>query len=69
LFAGVTSGTPDPEAVLRRELKVSMLNSLMDGYQRFSGKLGQADKHIVDAHFEHLSSLEKEVQGLELSAQ
>jgi len=69
LFAGVTSGAPDPEAVLRRELKVSMLNSLMDGYKRFSGKLGQADQQIIDAHFEHLSSLEKEISGLELSAQ
>ena len=68
LFAGVTSGVPDPEAVQRRELKVSMLNSLMDGYKRFSGKLGQADKQIVDAHFEHLSSLEREISGLELSA-
>jgi Protein of unknown function (DUF1552) len=69
LFAGVTTGEPDPEAVLRRELKVSMLNSLMDGYKRFSGKLGQADKRIVDAHFDHLSSLEREISGLELSAQ
>ncbi len=69
LFAGVTTGAPDPAAVLRRELKVSMLNGLMDGYKRFSGKLGQADKGIVDAHFEHLSSLEKEISGLELSAQ
>lgn len=69
LFAGVVSGTPDPEAVLRRELKVSMLNSLMDGYRGFTGKLGQADKQIVDAHLEHLSSLEKELKGLELSAQ
>jgi hypothetical protein len=69
LFAGVTSGAPDPEQVLRRELKVSMLNGLMEGYKRFSGKLGQADKQIVDAHFDHLSSLEKEVSGLELSPQ
>ncbi|RYZ08417.1 MAG: DUF1552 domain-containing protein [Myxococcales bacterium] len=69
LFAGVTSGEPDPEAVLRRELKVSMLNSVMDGYKRFSGKLGQADKRILDAHFDHLSSLEREISGLELSAQ
>jgi hypothetical protein len=69
LFAGVSTGEPDPEAVLRRELKLSMLNSLMDGYKAFSGKLGQADKHIVDAHFDHLSSLEREIAGLELSAQ
>jgi hypothetical protein len=69
LFAGVTSGAPDPEAVQRRELKLSMLNSLMDGYKRFSGKLGQADKQIIDAHFDHLSSLEREISGLELSAQ
>lgn len=69
LFAGVTTGEPDPEAVLRRELKVSMLNGLMEGYRRFSGKLGQADKHIVDAHLDHLSSLEREISGLELSAQ
>jgi hypothetical protein len=69
LFAGVTSGTPDPEAVQRRELKVSMLNSLMDGYRSFSGKLGQADKQIVDAHLDHLSSLEREIAGVELTAQ
>ena len=53
LFADVTSGEPDPQAVLRRELKVSMLNGLMEGYRRFSGKLGQADRHIVDAHLDH----------------
>ncbi len=69
LFAGVTTGEPDPEAVLRKELKTSMLNGLMDGYRRFSAKLGAADKHIVDAHLDHLSSLEKEIAGLELSAQ
>jgi hypothetical protein len=69
LFSGVTSGEPDPEAVMRRELKVSMLNGLMDGYRRFSGKLGQADKHIVDAHLDHLSSLEREIAGVELTAQ
>jgi hypothetical protein len=69
LFSGVTSGEPDPEQVLRRELKVSMLNGLMDGYRRFSGKLGAADKLIVDAHLDHLSSLEKEVSGLTISAQ
>ena len=39
-----------PEQVLRREMKVSMLNGLMEGYRRFSGKLGAADKLIVDAH-------------------
>jgi hypothetical protein len=69
LFSGVTSGEPDPDAVMRRELKVSMLNGLMDGYRRFSGKLGQADKHIVDAHLDHLSSLEREISGVELTAQ
>jgi hypothetical protein len=69
LFSGVTTGEPDPEAVLRRELKVSVLNGVMDGYRRFSAKLGQADKHIVDAHLEHLSSLEREINGLEVSAQ
>jgi hypothetical protein len=46
-----------------------MLNSLMDGYRSFSGKLGQADKQIVDAHLEHLSSLEREISGVELTAQ
>jgi hypothetical protein len=69
LFAGVTGGTPDPEAVLRKDSKVSMLNSLMDGYRQFSGKLGAADKQIVDAHLDHISALEKEISGLELSAQ
>jgi hypothetical protein len=69
LFAGVMTGEPNPEAVMRRELKLSLLNGLMDGYKQFSGKLGQADKHIVDAHFDHLSSLEREISGLELSAQ
>lgn len=69
LFSGVTSGEPDPEAVMRRELKVSLLNGLMDGYRRFSGKLGQADKHIVDAHLDHLSSLEREIAGVELTSQ
>ena len=69
LFAGVSGGEPDPQTVLRRELKVSMLNGLMEGYRRFSGKLGQADKHIVDAHLDHLSSLEREVAGLPLTAQ
>ena len=69
LFSGVTTGEPDPEAVLRRELRVSMLSGLMDGYRRFSGKLGQADKLIVDAHLDHLASLEREIKGLEISAQ
>ncbi len=68
LFAGITTGEPDPVAVERRALKVSMLNGLMEGYKRFSAKLGQADKQIVDAHLDHLTSLEREVNGLEISA-
>ncbi|MCA9602018.1 MAG: DUF1552 domain-containing protein [Myxococcales bacterium] len=69
LFQNVTSGEPDPAIVRRKALKSSMLNGLMDGYKRFSARLGKADQQIVDAHFDHLSELEREIGGLEVTAQ
>lgn len=69
LFANVTSGTPDPAVIKGRAMKGSKLNSLMEGYRRFSARLGAADKQIVDAHFDHLSELEREISGIEVSAQ
>lgn len=69
LFSNVTSGEPDPAVVRARALKGSKLNSLMEGYRRFSKRLGTADKQIVDAHLDHLTELEREVSGVEVTAQ
>ncbi|MEZ4256235.1 MAG: DUF1552 domain-containing protein [Polyangiales bacterium] len=69
LFQNVTSGEPDPAVIRRKALKSSMLNGLMDGYRRFSTRLGKADQQIVDAHLNHLTELEREIGGLEVTAQ
>ncbi|MCA9601848.1 MAG: DUF1552 domain-containing protein, partial [Myxococcales bacterium] len=64
LFAGVTSTDtgPDAEAVRAAEHKASILNSLMDGYRAFRGQLGTSDQRIVEAHLDHLTDLEKQIQ-------
>ncbi len=70
IFAGVTSTEtgPTPEEVRANAIKGSQLNGLMDAYRRFSSRLGQYDQQIVDAHLDHLSDLEREIQQIEVSA-
>ena len=70
IFEGVTSsGEPDPALIKRRTQRRSVLNAVMGGYKEFQSKLGTADRRVLEAHFDNLSALEKEIAGIVPSAQ
>lgn len=62
IFDGVSSGQPDPAIVLRNTKRGSVLNGLMDGYGSFHGKVSARDRHVIEAHLEHLHALEQQLQ-------
>lgn len=64
IFAGVTTGEPDPALLRRRALKGSVLDGVIEGYSRFSAKLSGADRVLVDTHLEHLRSIELRISSL-----
>lgn len=63
-LGGVTPGKPDPALVKRRQMGVSVLDGVMDGYKQLSPKLSSQDRQVVDAHLTGLSELEKRVSAL-----
>lgn len=62
IFDGVSAGQPDPEIVLRNTKRGSVLDGLMDGYGSFKGRVSMRDRHVIDAHLEHLFALEQQLQ-------
>lgn len=63
-LGGVTSGKPDPQLTRRREMGLSVLDGVTDGYRRLEPKLSSQDRQVVDAHLTHLAELEKRVKAL-----
>ena len=61
LFAGVTSGEPDPAIVALNQKRTSVLVGLQEGYADFRGKVSAADTHAIDAHLDHLRALEQQL--------
>lgn len=61
LFAGVSSGQPDPEIVALNAKRTSVLVGLQEGYAEFRGRVSNRDLHVIDAHLEHLNSLEQQL--------
>jgi len=70
LFANVTDGTskPDPAAERARALKKSILDGVGEGLTGFENRVSTADKQSIEAHLEHIRSLEKQVAGGMVSA-
>jgi hypothetical protein len=69
LFAGVSpSSEPDPELVRIRAEKKSVLDGVLGGFARFRERVGTADRLILDAHADHIRSLEKQLEALDTLA-
>ncbi len=66
LFAGVSTGTsgPDPAAVRARALKKSVLDGTGEQLTSYKGKLSTQDTQTIDAHLEHIRSIEKRISTL-----
>src|SRR5690606_6402378 len=62
IFDGVTAGQPDPEILLRNSKRGSVLDGLMDGYGSFHDRVSARDRHVIEAHLEHLAALEQQLQ-------
>ncbi|MCA9709510.1 MAG: DUF1552 domain-containing protein [Myxococcales bacterium] len=62
IFDGVTSGEPDPQIVLRNTKRTSVLDGLMDGYSDFHQRVSARDRHVIEAHLDHLRALEQQLQ-------
>ncbi len=66
LFKNVnpTSGGPDPALVALRAQKKSVLDGVLDGFKLFRTQLGSADRVMLDAHAEHIRSMETQLATL-----
>lgn len=62
IFDGVSGGQPDPAVVLRNTKRGSVLDGLMAGYSDFHARVSARDRHVVEAHLDHLRSLEQQLQ-------
>ncbi|MEM9453177.1 MAG: DUF1552 domain-containing protein [Myxococcota bacterium] len=62
IFDGVTGGQPDPQIVLRNTKRSSILGGLLDGYSDFHQRVSARDRHVIEAHLDHLRSLEQQIQ-------
>ena len=60
-FAGVSAGEPDPAIVALNQRRTSILNGLSEGYAQFRGRVSMRDQHAIDAHLDHLASLEQQL--------
>ena len=64
LFAGVSQGpTPDPALVHQQLLKRSILDGVLESYNGFQGMVSQRDRHVIEAHLDHLHALEQELDA------
>ncbi len=62
IFDGVTGDEPDPEILLRNTKRSSVIDGLLDGYGSLRDRVSASDRHVVDAHLEHLYALEQQLQ-------
>jgi hypothetical protein len=65
IFAGVSPGaTPDPDLVRLRAAKKSVLDGALEGFNRFRSRVSTSDKKLLDAHADHLRTMEKQLDAL-----
>jgi hypothetical protein len=64
IFEGVSADPePDPAFVHRQMLRRSIVDGTIESYRQFQGVVSQRDKHLIDAHLEHLHALEQELNA------
>ncbi len=61
IFAGVSGGELTPDQVRQLAMRGSMLDGLIDGYERAKGRVSARDLQVIEAHLEHLRALEQEL--------
>jgi hypothetical protein len=69
IFDGVTeTGGPDPAFLHRQARRRSVLDGVLDGFERFRGRVSSSDLATIDAHLTHLRALEREIDSLDMPA-
>jgi hypothetical protein len=63
LFDGVTSEEPDPAVVQLQLKRASVLDGLLESYDDAKGIVSAQDRHVIEAHLDHLRALEHELQN------
>lgn len=64
IFDGVVGGKPDPELLRINGVRRSMLAGLQEEYTRLRNKVSARDTQTVEAHLDHLASLEQQLDNL-----
>jgi len=65
IFSGVSpSSKPDPELVRIRAQKKSVLDGVLEGFNDFRDDVGAADRIFLDAHADHIRTMEKQLEAL-----
>lgn len=59
-----TSSGPTPEQLKIRAQRKSVLDGVSAELAALNGRVSAADRHLLDAHAEHIRSLEKKLEGL-----
>lgn len=68
IFAGVSSdeGGPDPAVIKQLAMRGSVLDGVLEGFGQFRKRLGVKDQEIIDAHMDHVRTLEREIEQAEI---
>lgn len=61
ILAGVSGGELTPAQVRQIAMRGSMLDGLLEGYDRARTRVSAADRQVIEAHLEHLHALEQEL--------
>lgn len=61
IFAGVSGGELTAAQVRQIAMRGSMIDGLLEGYERARGRVSARDLQVIEAHLEHLHSLEQEL--------
>jgi hypothetical protein len=59
----VTSEEPDPAVVQLQLKRASVLDGLLESYDDAKGIVSAQDRHVIEAHLDHLRALEHELQN------
>jgi len=64
IFEGITGDQePDPAYVHQQALRASVVDGVIDGYSKMKSVVSQRDRHVIEAHLEHLWALEQELEA------
>ena len=64
IFEGITGDEePDPAYLHQQALRRSVVDGVIDGYDKMKSVVSQRDRHAIDAHLEHLWALEQELNA------